>query len=101
MAKTPTPRDVVRARRVLGSSLANWRKLHALTTGQVADRAGVTRKTVENLEKGRPSSLETYLRVARSLGLLDQVVKAVDPMETDLGRARAEEHLPVRVRRRG
>jgi hypothetical protein len=37
--------------------------------------------------------------VARALGVLDRVVGAFDPYETDLGRARADEVLPKRVRR--
>ncbi len=43
--------------------------------------------------------LDVFLGVANALGQLDQVVLAVDPYETAVGRARADEVLPKRVRR--
>jgi len=36
--------------------------------------------------------------VLRALGQLDRMVDAVDPFDTDLGRARAEQRLPGRIR---
>jgi hypothetical protein len=42
--------------------------------------------------------MQAFLSVARALGVLDAVVTALDPYETDLGRARADEALPKRVR---
>jgi hypothetical protein len=42
--------------------------------------------------------MQAFLSVARAFGVLDAVVTALDPYETDLGRARAEEALPKRVR---
>lgn len=82
----------------MGDDLATWRKLRRLTSAQVADRAGVSRTTVVNLEHGRGSSLENTLRVARALGVLDSIAGALDPYATDIGRLRAEEMLPQRVR---
>lgn len=99
MTRTPTPRPVRLAVEHIGQDLQTWRKLRGLTTAQVADRAGLSRPTVELLERGHPSSLETYLRIARALGILDRVVLATDPYETDIGRLRADQHLPDRVRR--
>lgn len=96
--RTPTPLPVRRALGAIGSQLATWRRLRGLTAAQVADRAGVSRGTVVALETGRGASLENALRVARALGVLDLLAKAADPYETDLGRARAEEALPRRVR---
>lgn len=96
--RTPTPLPVRRALGTIGTQLAIWRRLRGLTAEQVADRAGVSRGTVVALETGRGASLENALRVARALGVLDLLAKAADPYETDLGRARAEEELPRRVR---
>lgn len=96
--RAPTPLPVHRALGTIGAQLATWRRLRGLTAEQVADRAGVSRGTVVALETGRGASLENTLRVARALGVLDLLAKAVDPYETDLGRARAEEELPRRVR---
>lgn len=44
--------------------------------------------------------METFLRVARALGMLDEVVRAIDPMTSDVGRLRAVDALPIRVRRK-
>ena len=98
MAKTPTPGPVRRALTDLGDHLATWRRLRALTAAQVADRAGVARSVVTNLENGSGATLENTLRVARALGVLDPVVDAVDPYRSDVGRLRSEEQLPRRVR---
>jgi hypothetical protein len=43
--------------------------------------------------------LDVFLNVAGALGQLDNVVNATDPYETPLGRARADEALPQRVRK--
>lgn len=99
-AGTPTPAPVARALRTIGDDVATWRRLRHLTAAQVADRAGVARSTVTNLEQGRGVSLENTLRIARALGLLDAVVRSFDPYETDVGRLRADEALPQRVRHR-
>lgn len=95
---TPTPLPVRRALRTIGTQLATWRRLRRLTAAQVADRAGVARSTVVALETGHGATLENTLRVARALGVLDLIAQAADPYETDLGRARAAEDLPQRVR---
>jgi transcriptional regulator with XRE-family HTH domain len=99
--KTPPPIAVRRALRDVGASVQAWRKLRGLTQNQVADRAGVDRKALMRVERGDGGvTLETALRVLHALGVLESVPKAVDPYETDLGRLRAEEHLPQRVRPR-
>lgn len=78
-----------------------WRKLRGLTQTQLADRAGVDRKTVQRIEGGDSRvSFENILRVLHALGVLDGVARAVDPYETDLGRLRADDQLPQRVRPR-
>jgi transcriptional regulator with XRE-family HTH domain len=83
----------------LGEDLNTWRKLRRLTVDEVADRAGVGRTTVLRLEAGGGSTLENLLRVARALGVLEGLTNSVDPYETDVGRLRADEALPERVRR--
>lgn len=100
MATSKTPAPVVRALRDIGTDLATWRRLRRLTVDEVADRAGLGVNTVKRLENGRGATLESALRVARALGVLDMLTKSVDPYSTDLGRLRADEALPVRVRAR-
>lgn len=96
-----TPVVVARALDGIGRDLTTWRKLRHLTIAQVADRAGVSRSTVLRLESGQGASTENLLRVARALGVLDLLAQALDPYATDVGRLRADEELPTRVRARG
>ena len=98
MAASRTPVAVANGQRRIGEDLATWRRLRRLTAAQVADRAGISRYTVMRLENGEGATMENLLRVARALGVLDQLVEAVDPYKTDVGRLRSEEALPQRVR---
>jgi len=84
----------------VGEHLATWRRLRDLTAAEVADRAGVGVSTVLRLERGQGATLENLLRVARALGVLDSLATALDPYTTDVGRLRADEALPQRVRHR-
>lgn len=99
MPTKTTPARVRRAAEVIGSQLAGWRKIQNLTAQQVAERANISRDTLRRLEHGEVGvSLESVLGVARALGALDRLVDALDPYQTDLGRARAAAALPKRVR---
>jgi transcriptional regulator with XRE-family HTH domain len=94
-----TPLPVRRALRVLGEHVSTWRKLNRLTAAQVAERANISRDTLRAIEQGKGTvSAENLLRVLRILGIMDEVVKAADPHETDVGRLRMDETLPQRVR---
>jgi transcriptional regulator with XRE-family HTH domain len=94
-----TPLAVARALRILGTHVSDWRKLQRLTAAQVAERAGISRDTLRAIEQGKgTASTENLLRVLRILGILDGVVAAADPYQTDVGRLRADENLPRRVR---
>jgi len=97
----PPPIPVQRAARSLGEHFKTRRKLLNLTERQVAERAGVDRKTVSRIETDTATtSVGALLRVARALGILDVLVDAVDPHDTEVGRLRAREQLPERVRPR-
>ncbi len=98
-AKT-LPAPVKRAMSELGEDLATWRRLRNLTVAQVAERADVARGVVVKLEAGGGTTLESVLRVARALGVLDSLATSLDPYRTDVGRLRSEEVLPQRVRHR-
>ncbi|MGL5817772.1 MAG: helix-turn-helix domain-containing protein [Phycicoccus sp.] len=99
MATKQRPLAVTRAASEMGRHLSTWRRMLDLTAVQVAERANISRDTLRRLEHGDPGvSLENVLGVLRALGALDRVVDAVDPYQTDLGRARASQALPKRVR---
>ena len=88
-----------RAAQELGERCAEWRKLQNLTAEQVAQRAGVSSPTLWKLESGSPGvSIGVFLDVARALGFSHQFLDAVDPLQTELGKARAGQALPKRVR---
>jgi len=85
----------------LAEHISAWRKLRGLTQAQVGERAGVTRQTVARLEAGDGGvSIETLLRILRAIGILDALPTALNPYESDIGRLRADERLPERVRRK-
>lgn len=97
----PTPIPVRRALERFGEDVVTWRKLNHLTAAQVADRAGVSAPTLRTLERGEGGiSLENVFRIARALGILDLLSKAIDPYSTDAGQLRSGEQLPQRVRHR-
>ncbi|MCL2489889.1 MAG: helix-turn-helix domain-containing protein [Propionibacteriaceae bacterium] len=100
MTSRPPSRAVIAASASIGEQLVTWRKLLGLTAAQVADRAGIARGTLARLEHGDGGiSLAGFLAVTQALGQLQRVVTATDPYETDLGRIRADDKLPKRVRR--
>lgn len=95
----PVPPAVAHALRALGEHIANWRKLQGLTASLLAERARISRDTLRSIEQGSgTASVENLLRVLRGLGISDAVVASADPYTTDVGKLRASEKLPQRVR---
>jgi len=96
-----TPTQVARALADLGENLRTWRKLNGLTAALAAERAGISRQTLRDIETGTGTvNSENLVRVLRVLGILPAVVAATDPLSTDIGRLRADQALPQRVRSR-
>jgi ribosome-binding protein aMBF1 (putative translation factor) len=96
-----TPPPVRRAQRSLGGSIGTWRKLRGLTQAQLAERADVSRGVVRRIEAADGGvSVENMLRMLRALGILDLLPDALDPFASDVGRLRADQELPRRVRPR-
>ena len=70
-----------------------------LTAQQVVERADITRDTLRKIESGNPNvSFNSVAQVLRALGLLDRVVDAVDPLNSDIGRLRADRLTRRRAR---
>ncbi len=66
----------------LGRRLARVRLERDLTQAQLAEEAGVSKRTVERLESGEVATqLSSFLRVCRVLGMLESFV-AVLPVST-------------------
>ena len=82
-----------------GESIRTWRILYELKAVQVAERAGISLGTLHKIEKGDSTvSVTAFLEVLRSLGILDAMIESLNPLNSDLGRARLNENLPRRVR---
>lgn len=74
----------------LGEHLRGWRMVLGLTAQQVSERAGISRDTLRKVERGDATvSFNAVAQVLRALGVLNQVVDAVDPLASDIGRLRA------------
>lgn len=74
----------------LGEHIRGWRMVLGLTAQQVSERAGITRATLHKIEKGDPGvRFGSVAQVLRALGVLDNVVGAADPLNSDIGRLRA------------
>ena len=96
--RTKTPISIARAQRDIAAHLDLARRQQRITVELLAERAGVSVPTVRRLLREGTGSLETYLRVSRILGLLEGAVAASDPLNTPIGRIRADEETPLRVR---
>lgn len=82
-----------------GEHIHGWRMVLGLTAQQVAERADITRDSLRKIENGDPSvNFRSVAQVLRALGILDQVVTTVDPLESDIGRLRADTLTRTRAR---
>ena len=64
----------------------------------VQERDAPLRECVRKMLNEGAGSFENFLRIARLLGFLDGVVDATNPLNTGIGRIRAEQDVPKRVR---
>ncbi len=94
-----TPIPVAHAMRTIAANLNLARRQQRITLELLAERANLSVPTVRRLLNEGAGTFENFLRVARILGLLQGVEDATDPLNTPIGRARAEQDVPKRVRR--
>jgi transcriptional regulator with XRE-family HTH domain len=93
------PYEVGMAARQLGGRLRLARKRRQMTQDEMAAAAGVTRKTLSNLESGAPGvSLGVLLSVLWKLGLLESAGAVADPDADEHGKTLELARLPRRVR---
>ena len=82
-----------------GEHVRGWRMVLGPTAQQVSERAGITRDTLRKVESGDPGvGFGNVAQVLRALGVLDQAVDAIDPLESDIGRLRAASLAKKRAR---
>lgn len=94
--KTPIP--VARAMRNISENLDLARRQQRITVELLAERANLSVPTVRKMLNEGAGSFENFLRIARLLGMLQSVEDATDPLRTPIGRLRATEDTPQRVR---
>ena len=95
--KTPIP--VARAMREIAHNLDLARRQQRITIDLLAERANLSVPTVRGVLNEGKGNLESFLRIARILGVLNHVVAGTDPLNTPEGRLRADEDTPRRIRK--
>ncbi len=94
------PIPVGRTLRKLGRDIRDARRRRRIPVALMAERASISRTTLNKLEKGDPGvSLGNYATVLFVLGLLEPLSDLADPRNDAVGLELEEEHLPQRIRR--
>lgn len=83
----------------LGERLARCRLDRELTQAELAEQAGVSKRTVERLEAGASVQLASFIRVLRALDLLGALEHAIPatgprPMELLKGKGKPRQRAP-------
>ncbi len=92
------PIPVVRALRKIGRDIRDARRRRRIPTQVMADRCGITRTTLLNLEKGDSGvSIGTFTTALFVLGLLDRLSELADVRHDEVGLDLADEWLPQRI----
>jgi transcriptional regulator with XRE-family HTH domain len=95
--KAPVP--VVRALRKLGHDIRDARRRRRIPVAILAERASMSRTTLNKVEKGDPTvSVGSYAVVLFTLGMTERLSDLADPRHDAVGRELEEEHLPQRIR---
>ncbi|GAB5504397.1 helix-turn-helix domain-containing protein [Pyruvatibacter sp.] len=74
---------VRKAQDKLAQHLRSQRLAKGLTQAGLAERSGVSLATLRKFEQKGAISLESFLQLAMALGLLDKLVEAAEPSESD------------------
>jgi len=89
----------IRALRKLGHDINDARRRRRIGVALMAERAGVSRSTINKIEKGDPtSSIGSYAAVLFVLGMIDRLGDVVDSAFDVAGRHLEDEKLPQRIR---
>ena len=93
------PLPVQRVLRKLGRDIRDARLRRRIPTTIMAERASVSRTTLNKVEKGDPGvSFGIYATVLFVLGLVDRIGDLADAKNDVVGRELEEENLPQRIR---
>ncbi len=96
---TAVPIPVARALRKLGHDIRDARRRRRIPVAILAERASISRTTLNKIEKGDPrSSLGAYATVLFALGMVDRLSDVADPKQDSRGLELEAERLPQRIR---
>ena len=91
-----SPEDIERA---LGERLAKLRLARNINQTTLAAEAGVSRRTISNLENGEGVSFDTLIRVMRALGVIERLADLLpDPDVRPIERVRMQGRERKRAR---
>ena len=97
--RTPPPIPVMRALRKLGKDVADARKRRRIPTKLMAERAGISLRTLGKIEKGNGGvAMGSYVSVIFSLGMVERIENLADARHDIVGLELEEECLPKRIR---
>ncbi len=84
----------------LGQRLSRYRIDAGLTQQALAEKAGISKSTLERMEAGAASQLPNLIRVLRALDMLSALEAAIPPpVPRPMELLRHQRKLPQRVRR--
>jgi transcriptional regulator with XRE-family HTH domain len=96
------PMPVRRSLRKLGEDIRDARLRRRISTTVMAERASISRTTLNKIEKGEPGvALGNYASVLFVLGLAERLAALADFRHDVVGHELEEERLPQRIRRPG
>jgi len=95
-----TPIPVKRALRKFGQDIRDARLRRRIPTAIMAERASISRTTLNKVEKGNPGvSLGHYATVLFVLGMVERLGDLADLKTDAVGLGLEEERLPRRIRK--
>lgn len=98
-ANSALPIPVMRALHKLGSDIRDARKRRRIPTALLAERARISRTTLNKIENGDPGvAMGIYASVLFSLGMIERISDLLDVKEDRLGLELEDERLPQRIR---
>lgn len=83
----------------IGDKLRRWRMVRELPAAIVAERAGISASTLRALERGESAGtgLAALVSVVNVLGIKQPFIESLEPLNTDIGRIRADRMLRKRA----
>jgi len=93
------PKVVAIAIEQLGRNIARARKRRGLTQSDLAAKAGISKVTMQSVERGAPTTgIAHYFACAWALGIFGELTNLLAPERDEEGKALEARRTPKRVR---